>query len=75
MGLLQLGALSALLSESLISGFTTGAAFHVITTQVPHVFGLKVEKFTGPGRLLKVRLGLYIETRPLFLVFAIGDLI
>jgi len=49
MGLLQLGVLSSLLSESLISGFTTGAAFHVITTQVPYVFGFKVEKFTGPG--------------------------
>ena len=54
MGIMRLGALSALLSESLIGGFTTGAAFHVITTQVPHVFGFRIEKFTGPGRLIKV---------------------
>ena len=54
MGLMRLGVLSALLSESLISGFTTGAAFHVVTTQVPHIFGFRIQKFIGPGRLVKV---------------------
>uniref|UniRef100_T1J0G6 STAS domain-containing protein n=1 Tax=Strigamia maritima TaxID=126957 RepID=T1J0G6_STRMM len=43
MGILQLGSLSMLLSETLVSGFTTGAAFHVFTSQVKYLFGLKVD--------------------------------
>jgi len=54
MGLLNLGVLSSLLSDSLISGFTTGAAMHVFASQVPQLLGVKVTKFTGVGRLVKV---------------------
>ena len=54
MGLMKLGVLSALLSDSLISGFTTGAAMHVFASQVPQLIGIKVTKFTGVGRLVKV---------------------
>ncbi|ROT75399.1 putative solute carrier family 26 member 6 isoform X6 [Penaeus vannamei] len=43
MGLLQLGSLSVFLSEMLVSGFTTGAAFHVMTSQVKYLFGLKIK--------------------------------
>jgi MFS superfamily sulfate permease-like transporter len=39
MGFLKLGILSSLLSDSLMSGFTTGSAFHVMTSQVPHLLG------------------------------------
>jgi MFS superfamily sulfate permease-like transporter len=54
MGCFKLGILSSLLSDSLMSGFTTGAAVHVLTSQVPHLFGFRIQKFTGPGRLVKV---------------------
>jgi len=54
MGCMKLGVLSALLSDSLISGFTTGSAMHVFASQVPQLIGIKVTKFTGVGRLVKV---------------------
>ena len=40
MGIFQLGFITILLSESLVSGYTTGAAVHVFTSQVKHIFGL-----------------------------------
>ena len=54
MGILKLGVLSSLLSDSLMSGFTTGSAFHVLTSQVPHLLGYRIPKITGVGRLVKV---------------------
>ena len=38
---LQLGFLTVYLTEPFISGFTTGAAIHVFTSQVPAMFGVK----------------------------------
>lgn len=38
---LRLGFLTVYLTEPFISGFTTGAAVHVFTSQLPSVFGLK----------------------------------
>lgn len=40
MGIFQLGSLSVFLSDTLISGFTTGAAVHVFTSQVKNLFGV-----------------------------------
>ena len=54
MGVLQLGWLAVYLSEPLVSGFTTGAAVHVLTSQIRHVFGLSVTRFTGAFKLPKV---------------------
>jgi len=51
---MRLGVLSALLSDPLVSGFTTGAAMHVFASQVPQLLGVKVPRFTGAGRLVKV---------------------
>lgn len=39
---LRLGVLSALLSEALVSGFTTAAAIHVLTSQIKDLLGLKL---------------------------------
>lgn len=47
MYVLRLGAISALLSETLVSGFTTGAAFQVITSQIKDLLGLKIPKYKG----------------------------
>ncbi|XP_050304506.1 solute carrier family 26 member 6-like isoform X2 [Anthonomus grandis grandis] len=44
---LRLGAASALLSETLVSGFTTGAAVHVLVSQVKDLLGLNLPKFKG----------------------------
>uniref|UniRef100_A0A336MP87 CSON003030 protein n=1 Tax=Culicoides sonorensis TaxID=179676 RepID=A0A336MP87_CULSO len=42
MYLLQLGVASALLSETLVSGFTTGAAIQVLTSQIKDLLGIKI---------------------------------
>ncbi|XP_047492582.1 prestin-like isoform X2 [Penaeus chinensis] len=52
MGLLQLGSLSVFLSEMLVSGFTTGAAFHVLTSQVKYLFGLQIKGHSGPFKII-----------------------
>ncbi|KAJ8957239.1 hypothetical protein NQ318_007803 [Aromia moschata] len=44
---LRLGIISALLSETFVSGFTTGAAIHVLTSQIKDLFGLKIQRFKG----------------------------
>jgi MFS superfamily sulfate permease-like transporter len=40
MGLFQLGFISIFLSESLVSGYTTGAAVLVFTSQLTHILGI-----------------------------------
>ncbi|XP_034941936.1 solute carrier family 26 member 6-like isoform X2 [Chelonus insularis] len=41
---LRLGIISTLLSETLVNGFTTGAAIHVLMSQIKDLFGLKLPK-------------------------------
>ncbi|CAH2052661.1 unnamed protein product, partial [Iphiclides podalirius] len=45
---LRLGALSTLLSEPLVSGFTTAASFQVLSSQLKDLFGVKIHKL-GPN--------------------------
>ncbi|RKP11039.1 sulfate transporter family-domain-containing protein [Thamnocephalis sphaerospora] len=53
MGLLRVGRVTSLLMpDALISGFTTGAAFYIATSQVPNLFGFSVTRSNGPGGLL-----------------------
>lgn len=47
LGILQLGVFSVYLSDILVSGFTTGAAVHVFTSQVKHIFGVAVPSRSG----------------------------
>ena len=42
MGLLQMGFITIFLSEPLISGYTTGSAVHVFTSQIPYIFGIGI---------------------------------
>ncbi|KAF6216287.1 hypothetical protein GE061_000627 [Apolygus lucorum] len=51
---LRFGLLCTLLSETLVSGFTAGAAIHVLTSQLKDVFGIKVEHFHGPLKLIRI---------------------
>lgn len=50
----RLGILSFLLSECLVSGFTTGAAMHVFTSQVKDLLGLELPRISGNFKLVKV---------------------
>lgn len=47
MGFLRLGTLSVILSSDLVSGFTTGAAVHVFTSQIKNLLGLKLKRRVG----------------------------
>ncbi|XP_075983517.1 prestin-like isoform X2 [Anticarsia gemmatalis] len=44
MWMLRLGAVSTLLSEPLVSGFTTGASFQVCASQLKDLFGIKLPR-------------------------------
>lgn len=43
----RLGVISTLLSDTLVSGFTAGAAIHVFTSQIKDLFGFKVKSHSG----------------------------
>lgn len=51
---LHLGVASSLLSETLVSGFTTGAAIHVLTSQIKDLLGIKIQPITGYFEVLFV---------------------
>lgn len=52
--MLQLGNLSSLLSESLVNGFTTGAAMHVLVSQLKDLFGIKIPRHKGYFQIIYV---------------------
>lgn len=54
MYILRLGVLSSLLSESLVSGFTTGAGIHVIASQAKDLFGIHLTPVTSYYRVILV---------------------
>ncbi|XP_078355239.1 prestin-like [Oculina patagonica] len=53
MGLLKLGFVAVYLSDPIISGFTTGAAILVLTSQVKHILGLTVPRYSGAFAVVK----------------------
>uniref|UniRef100_A0A1I8HRN2 STAS domain-containing protein n=1 Tax=Macrostomum lignano TaxID=282301 RepID=A0A1I8HRN2_9PLAT len=52
LGLFRFGFITIYLSTPLVSGFTTGAAFHVMTSQVPAIFGIKVPRHASSFKLI-----------------------
>ncbi|KAL1460017.1 hypothetical protein WDU94_011958 [Cyamophila willieti] len=52
LGALKLGSLSVLMSDSMISGFTSGTAFIVIASQIKHVFGISLPRHSGPWKVI-----------------------
>lgn len=59
MGLLKLGVLTTYLSASFIGGFTTAAAIHIASSQVPKTLGVRVKAFSGPGKLILMYVDLF----------------
>lgn len=55
MYVLRLGIISSLLSETLVSGFTTGAAIHVFTSQVKDLLGIHLTPVVGNFKIILVR--------------------
>ncbi|CAH1793112.1 unnamed protein product [Owenia fusiformis] len=52
MWLFHLGFITAYLSDAVLSGFTTAAGFHVLTSQVSTVFGLTIGRYSGAWKLI-----------------------
>uniref|UniRef100_A0A8C1GDY5 Si:ch211-117c9.2 n=1 Tax=Cyprinus carpio TaxID=7962 RepID=A0A8C1GDY5_CYPCA len=52
LGLVRFGFVVTYLSEPLVRGYTTGAATHVITSQLKYMFGVSPRRFSGPLQLL-----------------------
>ncbi|XP_061618867.1 chloride anion exchanger-like isoform X3 [Phyllopteryx taeniolatus] len=48
MGILQVGFVVTYLSDTLVSGFTTAAAIHILVSQLKFVLGLQVPGISGP---------------------------
>lgn len=49
MGILQVGFVSVYLSDSLLSGFATGASFTILTSQIKYLLGLSIPRANGIG--------------------------
>ncbi|XP_036388840.1 solute carrier family 26 member 6-like [Megalops cyprinoides] len=52
LGLVQFGFVVTYLSEPLVRGYTTGAAIHVIVSQLKYTFGISPKRYSGPFSLL-----------------------
>lgn len=56
MALCQFHIIAVYLSDPLVGGFTTAAAFHVLFSQIPKMFALKLPERSGLFKLFHVRL-------------------
>lgn len=54
MYVLRMGAISSLLSETLVSGFTTGAGMHVLVSQLKDLLGIRLTPVVGNYKLVQV---------------------
>lgn len=54
MGLLQVGFIVVYLSDTLVSGFTTAAAVHILVSQLKFILGLDVPGISGILSLIYV---------------------
>ena len=57
LGLFSLGSLTVFFNDMLVSGFSTGAAFHVVTSQIKDLLGISVQTFSGPFKIIYVGCG------------------
>ena len=42
------------MSEYLVSGFTSGVAIHVVTSQMKHILGIRIQRHNGVFKIIKV---------------------
>lgn len=61
MGLFQVGFVSVYLSDSLLSGFATGASLTILTSQFKYLLGLKIPRAQGWFTLFKTWYSLLIN--------------
>ena len=53
--MLRFGFVTTYMGDAMVSGFTTGAAVHVFTSQVKYVFGIDVPRFPNLFQIINVR--------------------
>lgn len=53
MGVFKLGVLGIVLSDHLVSGFTSGAAIHVLVSQLRNLLGVSVPRYSGAFKLVR----------------------
>lgn len=51
-GLLRFGFIASYMSSPFVGSFTTTAAIHIITSQLPNCLGVRIPSVTGPGKLV-----------------------
>lgn len=61
LGILRLGVLSVLLSDTLVSGFTTGAAVHVLSSQLKNLFGINPPRQEGALKVVNTFIGIFFN--------------
>lgn len=59
MGIFQVGFVSVYLSDSLLSGFATGASLTILTSQVKYILGLRFARPQGWFTLFKTWYNLF----------------
>lgn len=52
MGMFRLGFITFYFSESFFSGFTSGAAVHIATSQMPALLGIHIKRFSGAFKIV-----------------------
>ncbi|XP_075756330.1 sulfate transporter isoform X1 [Pelodiscus sinensis] len=59
LGFFQVGFVSVYLSDSLLSGFVTGASFTILTSQVKYLLGLDIPRSSGIGSLVTTWINIF----------------
>lgn len=59
MGFFQVGFVSVYLSDSLLSGFVTGASFTILTSQAKYLLGLDIPRSSGVGSLISTWINIF----------------
>ncbi|XP_061183363.1 prestin-like [Saccostrea echinata] len=52
LGLLRLGFIASYMSSPFVGAFTTTAAIHIMTSQVPKSLGVRIPLISGPGKIV-----------------------
>uniref|UniRef100_A0A668A4K1 Solute carrier family 26 member 3 n=1 Tax=Myripristis murdjan TaxID=586833 RepID=A0A668A4K1_9TELE len=61
MGVLQVGFVVVYLSDTLVSGFTTAAAIHILVSQLKFVLGLNVLSVNGPLAIIDTLEKIFVQ--------------
>ncbi|CDW51824.1 Sulfate tra GLY and STAS and Sulfate transp domai n containing protein [Trichuris trichiura] len=61
--IVKVGFLSVLISDQVSAGFTTAAGVHVLSAQLDKLFGVKISRHSGPGKLVLIVVDIFRELK------------